>query len=47
MRLSHLIAAMALSIFVAAPILVDLDKKDKLTKEEDKEMRIEELKKMA
>lgn len=35
------------SIFVAAPILVDLDKKDKLTQEEDKEKRIEELKKMA
>jgi SecD/SecF fusion protein len=35
------------SIFVAAPILVDLDKNDKLTQEEDKEKRIEELKKMA
>ncbi|MEZ5047203.1 MAG: protein translocase subunit SecDF [Chitinophagaceae bacterium] len=35
------------SIFVAAPILVDLDKQDKLTVEEDKEKRIEELKKMA
>lgn len=35
------------SIFVAAPILIDLDKSDKLTKEEDKELRIEELKKMA
>ena len=35
------------SIFVAAPILVDLDKTDDLTNEEDKEKRIEELKKMA
>ncbi|MBP6624122.1 MAG: protein translocase subunit SecDF [Chitinophagaceae bacterium] len=35
------------SIFVASPILIDLDKKDKLTMEEDKEKRIEELKKMA
>jgi SecD/SecF fusion protein len=35
------------SIFVAAPILIDLDKKDKLTQEEDKEKRIEELKQMA
>jgi SecD/SecF fusion protein len=35
------------SIFVAAPILVDLDKSDKLTQEVDKEARIEELKKMA
>jgi protein translocase subunit secF/protein translocase subunit secD len=35
------------SIFVAAPVLVDLDKSDKLTQEEDKEKRIEELKKMA
>lgn len=35
------------SIFVAAPILVDLDKSDSLTQEEDKEKRIEELKKMA
>jgi SecD/SecF fusion protein len=35
------------SIFVAAPILVDLDKSDKLTKEEDKEQRIKELKEMA
>ena len=35
------------SIFVASPILVDLDGKDKLTMEEDKEKRIEELKKMA
>ncbi|MBL7765246.1 MAG: protein translocase subunit SecDF [Chitinophagaceae bacterium] len=35
------------SIFVAAPILVDLDKSDRLTQEEDKEKRIEELKKMA
>lgn len=35
------------SIFVAAPILVDLDKKDKLKNEVDKEARIEELKKLA
>ncbi len=35
------------SIFVAAPILVDMDKSDKLTMEEDKDLRIEELKKMA
>ena len=35
------------SIFVAAPILIDLDKSDKLTQEVDKEARIEELKKMA
>lgn len=35
------------SIFVAAPILVDTDKKDRLTQEEDKEERIRELKKMA
>lgn len=35
------------SIFVAAPILVDLDKSDNLVNEEDKERRIEELKKMA
>ncbi len=35
------------SIFVAAPILIDLDKSDKLTMEEDKEKRIEELKQMA
>lgn len=35
------------SIFVAAPILVDLDKTDKLTMEEDKEQRIKELKEMA
>lgn len=35
------------SIFVAAPILIDLDKTDKLTMEEDKEKRIEELKKLA
>lgn len=35
------------SIFVASPILVDLDKKDRLHLEEDKEARIEELKKMA
>ncbi|RYZ18646.1 MAG: protein translocase subunit SecF, partial [Sphingobacteriales bacterium] len=35
------------SIFVAAPILVDLDKSDKLAQEVDHEARIEELKKMA
>ncbi len=35
------------SIFVAAPILIDLDKTDKLTQEEDKEQRIRELKEMA
>lgn len=35
------------SIFVAAPILIDLDKTDKLTKEEDKEQRIKDLKEMA
>jgi len=35
------------SIFVAAPILVDMDKTDKLKKEVDKEERIKELKKMA
>ena len=35
------------SIFVAAPILVDLDKSGKITHEEDKEQKIEELKKMA
>jgi len=35
------------SIFVAAPILVDLDKSDKLSREEDKEQRIRELKEMA
>ncbi len=35
------------SVFVAAPVLVDLDKSDKLTKEEDKEAKIEELKKQA
>lgn len=35
------------SIFVAAPILIDLDKSDKLTQEEDKDAKIEELKKMA
>ncbi len=35
------------SIFVAAPILVDLDKSDSLTIEEDKEKKIEELKNMA
>jgi SecD/SecF fusion protein len=35
------------SIFVAAPILVDMDKKDKLKQEVDHEARVEELKKMA
>jgi SecD/SecF fusion protein len=35
------------SIFVAAPILVDMDKTNKLQKEVDKEERIKELKKMA
>lgn len=35
------------SIFVAAPILVDMDKKDGLKNEVNKEARIEELKKMA
>ena len=35
------------SVFVAAPVLVDLDKTDKLTQEEDKEAKIAELKKQA
>ena len=35
------------SIFVAAPILVDMDKTDSLAQEVDSEMRIEELKKLA
>jgi SecD/SecF fusion protein len=35
------------SIFVAAPILVDLDKKDGLKQEVDRDARIEELKKLA
>lgn len=35
------------SIFVAAPVLVDMDKSDKLKMEVDKEERIKELKKMA
>lgn len=35
------------SVFVAAPILLDLDKKDKLRHEVDQEARIEELKKLA
>jgi len=35
------------SIFVAAPVLVDMDKSDKLKNEVDHEARIEELKKMA
>lgn len=35
------------SIFVAAPVLVDMDKRDKLKDEVDREAQIEELKKMA
>lgn len=35
------------SIFVAAPVLVDMDKKDKLKNEVDREAQIEELKQMA
>lgn len=35
------------SIFVAAPVLVDMDKKDALQNEVDREARIEELKKLA
>lgn len=35
------------SIFVAAPILVDMDKKDSLTQEVDRDAHIENLKKMA
>ena len=35
------------SIFVAAPILVDMDKKETLKKEADRDSRIQELKKMA
>ncbi len=35
------------SIFVAAPVLVDMDKKDSLKNEIDNESRIEELKKLA
>jgi SecD/SecF fusion protein len=35
------------SIFVAAPILVDMDKSDSLKNEVDTEMRIEELRKLA
>ncbi len=35
------------SIFVAAPVLVDMDKKDKLKDEVDREAQIEELKQMA
>ena len=35
------------SIFVAAPVLVDMDKSDKLQAEVNHEARIEELKKMA
>jgi SecD/SecF fusion protein len=35
------------SIFVAAPILVDMDKSEKLSQEVDREAQIEELKKLA
>ncbi len=35
------------SVFVAAPVLVDLDKSDKLAKEEDKEAKIKALKEEA
>ena len=35
------------SIFVAAPVLVDMDKSDSLKMEEDREARVEELKKLA
>jgi SecD/SecF fusion protein len=35
------------SIFVAAPVLVDMDKKDSLKIEVDREARVEELKKLA
>lgn len=35
------------SIFVAAPVLVDMDKSDKLKMEVDRESRVEELKKLA
>lgn len=35
------------SVFVAAPVLVDMDKKDKLKNEVDRDAQIEELKKMA
>ncbi|MGN6566869.1 MAG: protein translocase subunit SecDF [Flavipsychrobacter sp.] len=35
------------SIFVAAPVLVDMDKKDSLKQEVDRDARIEELKKLA
>ncbi len=35
------------SIFVAAPVLVDMDKSDKLKHEVDHEARVEELKKLA
>jgi len=35
------------SIFVAAPVLIDMDKKDKLKNEIDREAQIEELKSMA
>ncbi len=35
------------SIFVAAPVLVDMDKKGSLKQEEDHEARVEELKKLA
>jgi SecD/SecF fusion protein len=35
------------SIFVAAPILVDMDRRDSLKREVDREARVEELKKLA
>ena len=35
------------SIFVAAPVLVDMDKSGSLKVEEDRDARVEELKKMA
>ena len=35
------------SIFVAAPVLVDMDKKGSLKQEVDREARVEELKKLA
>ncbi len=41
------IAGVYSSVFVAAPVLVDMDKKDKLQQEVDREAQIEELKKMA
>ncbi len=41
------VAGVYSSVFVAAPVLVDMDKKDKLKNEIDREAQIEELKKMA